>query len=288
MPGRRKPKAAKRKPVVIGVVSDLHAGSTVGLCPDEGLPLDDGGRFHPSKAQRWLWQSWLEFWERIARLVSDLQAELWLQVNGDLVDGDHHGTAQIVARTLNVQEICALKVLELPLSLEPAHIFVTRGTSAHAGKLSSDEEKIARKIGAEQEPDTENHSWWRVLLEANGTLIDFQHHGRRGYRPWTRGNAVNMLAAEVVNQWATAERMPDLAIRSHVHICADSYDNFPVRVITTPAWQLKTEYIHKIAPESLSSVGGLAIICQPEGGYEVRKYIFRPERPKVWRPRSRK
>jgi hypothetical protein len=280
MPGPR-----KNRPIVIGVASDLHCGSTVAVCPDEGLPLDDGGRYHPSKVQRWLWHCWIDFWSKVGALVAEHEAEFWLAINGDMVDGDHHDTPQIVSRKLNVQEICALKVLELPLSFKPKHTFVVRGTEVHVGKGADDEEKIARQIGAEQEPDTENHSWWQAMIEANGTLIDFQHHGRRGYRYWTAANAVQMLAAEITASWATEERMPDLSIRSHVHISKDSYDNFPIRVITTPAWQLKTAFVHRIGPESLSSIGGLAIVCHPGGKYEVEKFPYEPKRAPIWQPR---
>ena len=37
------------------VVSDLHCGSTLGLCPPEGVQLDDGGQYLPSAAQKALW-----------------------------------------------------------------------------------------------------------------------------------------------------------------------------------------------------------------------------------------
>ena len=41
-------------------LGDTHCGSTVGLCPEEGLELDDGGWYQPNKAQHWLWANWLD------------------------------------------------------------------------------------------------------------------------------------------------------------------------------------------------------------------------------------
>jgi hypothetical protein len=38
------------------LVANLHINSTTGLCPPDGIELDDGGRYLPSKPQRWLWQ----------------------------------------------------------------------------------------------------------------------------------------------------------------------------------------------------------------------------------------
>ena len=40
----------KQRPVVISVVSDVHAGSTVALCPKR-VSLDDGGGFQPRKGE---------------------------------------------------------------------------------------------------------------------------------------------------------------------------------------------------------------------------------------------
>jgi len=45
----------KRDTVIVAVVADTHPNSTVGLCPPE-VELDDGGTYHASKAQRWLWE----------------------------------------------------------------------------------------------------------------------------------------------------------------------------------------------------------------------------------------
>ena len=56
---RRKATNADR-PLILRVTSDLHAGSTVALCPPK-VQLDDGGKYEASKAQLWLWECWLDF-----------------------------------------------------------------------------------------------------------------------------------------------------------------------------------------------------------------------------------
>lgn len=54
------------KPVLVAITSDHHAGSVIGLCPSEGVRLDEGGEYRPNKAQLWLWQNWLAYHEAIA------------------------------------------------------------------------------------------------------------------------------------------------------------------------------------------------------------------------------
>ena len=47
---------------IVVCAGDIHCGSTVGLCPPEGLELDDGGMYEPNKSQRWLWDNWEKAW----------------------------------------------------------------------------------------------------------------------------------------------------------------------------------------------------------------------------------
>jgi hypothetical protein len=49
-------------------LGDTHCGSTVGLCPEEGLELDDGGWYQPNKSQIWLWNNWLDAWKRVKKM----------------------------------------------------------------------------------------------------------------------------------------------------------------------------------------------------------------------------
>src|SRR5690554_3562020 len=99
--------------VKVVCVSDLHCGSTVAVCPPT-LHLDDGGEYHASDAQRWLWQLWREFWERVERERDRDDADLYVVYNGDLVDGDHHNTPQIMSRNPVAQAMALSATLEVP------------------------------------------------------------------------------------------------------------------------------------------------------------------------------
>ena len=43
------------------VISDLHAGCQLALCPPSGARLDNGGTYMPGPVQRRLWPIWLDF-----------------------------------------------------------------------------------------------------------------------------------------------------------------------------------------------------------------------------------
>ena len=76
---------------------------------------------------------------------------------------------------------------------------------------------------------------------------------------------------------------PHVALRGHMHRWADSGTAQPVRAIGVPAWQLATSFVHRISQSTLSDIGGLTILCTPDGEYEVTKRLYTPEPESVVR-----
>lgn len=279
------PKA--NRPILLAVVSDVHAGGTTAVCPDE-IRLDDGGKYQASKAQRWLMQCWRDYWEQIAKKRDEAKAELYVCVNGDLVEGDHHRTTQIMSGNPNAQAAawtaCAAPMLEL----KPDRIAIIRGTGAHAGVSASSEERIADGLRRDKrpiisDPDTGAASWWHWRPELNGVRLSITHHGRMGRLPRTRGSQLVLYAWDILDEHAqSGHPHPHLAFRAHNHKRGDTGSAAPVRVVATGAWQLGTEHVHKVAPDSLADIGGACVLLD-RGEYEFRHITFNPERP-TWRP----
>lgn len=217
-------------------------------------------------------------------LSANRNADLWCVFNGDLFEGGaHHGTTQIISSNPEAQAYLADRVFGVPRSLGPAHTFILRGTEEHVGPSGASEEAFARFIHAEKNPTTDRWSWWQLRLKPHGLLIECQHHGRMGQRPWTESNVVNLLAAQIFYEHARRDReYPRIAIRSHRHRFADSGTAHPVRVIQTPAWQLKTAYAHRVVPEAIADVGGIVILVEPNGHYEITPILFEPAEDPVW------
>ena len=270
------------KPIVLAVVSDVHAGSTVAVAPPV-VRLDDGGEYRASKAQLWLWQCWQDYWKRVAEVRKEAKASLYTIFNGDLLDGDHHNTSQILSRNPEAQSAVLRACMEAPLSLKPDKIFVVRGTEAHNGKSNAGEEGVARRWRDDGLPvvgddDTGTASHWHLRRIIGGVRLDVAHHGRTGQRAHTEGNAANLYAHDILLHHAKdGDPHPDLVFRGHYHRFNDSYDMCPVRVVTTGAFQLATGYVHKVAPDSLATIGG-AIVVIRDGSYTVEKLHFRARR----------
>ena len=277
----------QRKPVVIAVTSDQHCGSTVALCPPK-IELDDGGSYEASKAQRWLWENWIGFWDTAQAKREALGADLYCVFNGDLTEGDHHGTSQILSSNPTAQAAVVNACMAPVLDLSPDRLMFVRGTPAHVGKSAAFEERIASGLRKDKRPvvgdsETGTASWWHLRMEVQGVRLDFAHHGRFGQRPWTRGNVVLNLAAEIFyDHAADGEPHPHIAVRSHQHRYFDTANAHPTLVIQTPAGQLATGYIHRINPGALACIGGVLIVIQ-SGAATVEPIIYKPTRVSVWR-----
>jgi hypothetical protein len=269
------------RPELWAVVSDTHCGSTLGLCPPEGVQLDDGGRYLPSREQVALWEAWTDYWARVGE-AREKRQPLICVINGDAVDGDHHGTAQIVSRNLAAtQHAIAMATFRPMLALKPSAVIFIRGTEAHVGQSAGFEERLAEDLGAE-ETKTGTYSHWHFQAESGGVMLDFAHHGRVGNLPHTRINPLGTLAMRITNAAAKAgDRIPDLAIRSHMHQWSDTGDNFPVRVIQMAGWQLSTAFIHRVAAGSLPEIGGLIVRCE-KGQADVTKVKYPWRRAEPW------
>lgn len=268
---------------VLAIVSDLHCGSTLGLMPADGIQLDDGGHYLPSSAQAKLWKCWEDYWTIVADRAKG--SPLIVVVNGDALDGDHHRTAQIVSKNLAATQLrIAELTLQPALSLSPAAVHLVRGTEAHVGASAEYEERLAEAIGCPRCPSTGAYSRWHLQCDVEGVLLDFAHHGRLGQRPWTKMTGPATLAAQILQASAKHKsRCPDLAVRSHYHQEADTFDNYPVRVVQTRGWQLSTAFVHRIAAGSLPEIGGLIVTCE-DGAYTVEKIRFDWKREEPWTP----
>ena len=262
------------EPVIVAVVSDMHTNSTVGLCPPR-FQLDDGGEYVASKAQRWLWRNWVHYWARVQVKAEELNAKVITVFAGDVYDGDHHNTPQIVTRNLSDMKRLAWQVLERGVQMSE-QVYVIRGTVSHVGEGGWLEESLANDLDNAVHDET-SASWWHLPLIVNGVFFDIGHPRQRGQLPWTASNWANRFAVETMLDYY-GTRCPDVVIRAHRHkiISSDSERRGP-RVFGLPAFQLATGYVHGFKPGALADIGGMIFVCQ-DGRYEYEMVRYEPKR----------
>ena len=287
------PKEVVLATYMLAAVSDLHAGSVTAVCPPRPIELDSGSHYIPNKVQKWLYKqwehSWGEFFPRMLDLYKPDKVELLL--NGDMQDGDHHGSHEIISNLEGIHYRIAHELLEAgPMKHEFDGIHVVRGTPAHVGKGGGMEEGLARTLKKQHgypiidDPDTVTASSTVRRIKRGGQLIDCRHHGRMGKREHTKDSYIRLYAHDI---WEThvrsGDRPPDLAIRAHNHRYIDSgrIHDLATRVVGLPCWQMPTEWIHRVAIESLPDIGMCVFIIRDGRVLEPEPMLYKPNRPTV-------
>jgi hypothetical protein len=77
-------------------------------------------------------------------------------------------------------------------------------------------------------------------------------------------------------------KVPQVGIQSHNHRFATSSDEYPIKVYAMPAWELKTEFVHRIGVIKPADIGGMYFICD-KGEYVPVVKRYKPEIARAWR-----
>lgn len=261
--------------VTLACIADLHIGGTTSLCKPV-VNLDDGGTYHASEHQRFIWRSWNNFLEQAEKRKA---GNLLTLINGDLPEGDYKSrSAQVITRNkATISGMCAETITPLASMSDQGVIFV-RGTEAHAGPSAELEEEIAKDTdNAIPCPETDKYSWWTVSLTIERVPILAYHHpgGNGGGRPMNAFSSIDRLAADTLFNFANAGKEPPrLVICSHIHQYKDSYDHFRVRALTLPCWTFKNAYAHRLGLGATANTIGGALIHFGAGEYEVEPFIY--------------
>lgn len=271
---------------IVADVSDLHCNHPAGLLPIEGVETQSGNVLMPNLVQQWSWDRWLAFRDAVGEALARHGGPLHIIVNGEFVDGFHHGSTEFLSSSKVVMRAIARSTMQPLLDLEPATVHALSGTEAHSGKEGEDDEEVAASIGAVRDPRTGAATFYHLRAEFDGVRFDVKHHGPGAGQPWTAGgNALRLAARLVYDYWSDPpEERPHLALRAHVHRFADSGNQHPIRVIYSDAWQVNSVFGHKVdGGSAMRPVGGLIVHCDGNSTrrpYEVeRHYWLAPRAP---------
>jgi hypothetical protein len=271
--------------IALTAFGDPHCNSTVGLLAP-GCYTDDENEIKLSRTQKWLWDCWLDYVDRVKEVKK--REQVIGICNGDAVEGD------IKNRSYQIHTKNQASIIEMadrtfsPLVDVLDLIYFIRGTgSAHTGTSGNLEELLARNydnaVPANKKAGVLSH--WSLLTQVEGIKFDIAHHTTMGNLPWTQRNYANAQAAKILFDAAEfSQAIPNIVIRSHVHRWADSYDAFErPRAIILPAWTTATEYIHRQKPNAIAEIGSLIVYVDGDK-YEVEKIKYKPEGRKWTKP----
>ncbi|MBS4058883.1 MAG: hypothetical protein KG029_00650 [Bacteroidetes bacterium] len=256
---------------MILVIGDLHSGSrTAVINPKSKL---EGNISVPcSKRQAQIYgkmNNGIDYEKQYAD-IHNIKNRLVL-VTGDLLDGIHHDTTEIVSRDRDDMVTLAQDVLINCKRFDDKFLFV-KGTSAHTGQNSELEKLVAKEFGAIKNNDGER-VWEKVQFEINGTFFDVAHHTKTGQ------SKDGFYAPLIKNLNRVEEDNPGkkryVVIRSHIHKYSSITLENTKTHITTPSLQMATNYIYSFNPNTRGfSMGILGIVVNEDGSITQLPYLF--------------
>lgn len=225
-------------------ISDLHVGSTVGLWPKDFVS-NEGNLIGQNLFQKWLWECWEDMLVWAQKVIGKDQFDV--VVNGDLVDGIHHKTLQVMTADVADQSDACRQVLGfLADSCHKLHL--VKGTECHS---RNDEIRLGKYLGATKDPVTGHHAWDVLDLHVNGTLYNFAHHISATARSYLEASAHSIALGALSHARArTGKEVPKVMVRAHRHRHGIWDDGNQCSVITG-AWQGLTRYGYKVVPDAV-------------------------------------
>lgn len=275
-----------RDVVNLVVVSDTHCGCRLGLLSREGAQVDDGGLYLPSGLQTKMLAYWEDFWGRFVPEAT--KGEPYAVVhNGDAIDGVHHNSTTQISHNLEDQSEIAYNLLAPVVELCEGRYFHIRGTEAHVGKSGSEEERLAKRLGAI--PNKEGQfARWDLWKEVGPKLVHLLHHvGTTGSAAYEATAVHKELTESFIEAARWGQKLPNCIVRSHRHRNIEI--KIPVNMgegrtasaiaVVTPGWQGKTPFAYKIPGARLSTpqFGGI-VIRYAHDEFFVRSYVSTVER----------
>lgn len=235
------------------VVSDLHCGSRLGLCPRNGITLDEEGHYGPSKLQKIMHDYWDAFWEWA--LDDACRGEPFiLAVNGDAVDGNPFNSTVQVSNSPTDQLHIAEEMLQ-PIVNRAALYFQIKGTEVHVGKAGMVEELLATTLKAEPN-SIGQRARYELRLQVGDRILQLMHHiGTTGSTHFESTAVLKEFTSSLQHAARWDCQPPNIIGRSHRHIHCEvripTAQGYGISFVT-PGWQLKTPFVWRIPGGRLS------------------------------------
>lgn len=251
------------------VIADLHAGSSVAAYPPTSI--SDGMSVGHGVIQEWLWEQW----QRARAWLSDLTGSDAYSVvlNGDLIEGLHHGTAQVISPQVKYHVKAARKMLD-PICKSAQRRWATIGTECH---VRDDESDLGQQLGCEPDPrNPERFAAQEWRFPFCGCLYSAKHHISATTRKYLEASQLSIaMGNEQLGRARVRQPVPNVMSRAHRHVFGTYTDGFAVMTVSPP-WQLKTTHGHKVATDSPEVVGMYAYDWRgkPDGAMpDVRTFL---------------
>jgi len=263
----------------IVVTSDWHVASTMGLCPEAGIQVEDSTHIPPNIFQETLYKFWMHFWtEFVPAQIAGAERVVHV-INGDMIEGVHHRQVGIATNNLAWQEAAAIGMYE-SIPLKADETFMVAGSEAHSGPGSQSDQRIGAAIKAT--PSEIGSFHWQLWLDVDGAVIQFAHHiGVTSSAAYETSAPMREMVAGLVEAAQWGNRVPTVFVRSHRHrftLVPLATEHGRISTVITPGWQLRTPYVERIDRMRMPQIGGVVLKVE-SGECQIQEKIYRLPSP---------
>jgi len=204
-------------------------------------------------------------------------------INGDALEGRHHGATHQISQNLADQLTIARRVIE-PIRDRATHLYMIRGTEAHVGASGESEEALAVMVAADHDPESGQHSRYEAFVRVGDCSVHCAHHiGATGSMAYETSAVTKEMNEFLADSARWGESPPDVIVRSHRHRQSRVYlDGHRGQIIglVTGGWQGKTPFAFRVPGGRITRphIGG-AIIRQGDEEHYVRTFLRTIPRP---------
>ncbi len=241
-------------------VSDLHAGSSVGLWPP-GITGHNGTPLPQNPYQEWLYKCWQAMLKEAKERKPDA-----VVVVGDPLQGGRGKDAQSTSQRGDLQFRAAKALLEplvQPMIKRGGKLYVVAGTEWHDGPGAENVEVLAEALGAVKDSETDQYSRWELWLKMceqdSSPVVHFTHHIGVSGVPWGEATAplrdLHILLGELARSFKDQAPNVKLIVRAHRHRMIYVQAPPDIGALVLPGWQLRTSYVYKKASAMLPQLG---------------------------------
>lgn len=244
--------AKTEQPKLLVILSDLHCGATAGLFPKDFVTFE-GNEIKQNVFQEWLWEQWKDVWQWKEQVCGK---DAWsAALNGDLIDGNHHYTKEIISADANDHVAAAIECLQPYLSGAQS-VFLSEGTHCHVGNSEHGIGKVLKNQGVNVREYTKRKTAFPGLdFRIHGCVVSMDHHVATSARSQNESAAYSQTLADIRNRRSRAGwEIPGLIVRSHRHQYG-CFDDGYGKMVILPPWQGRTRFTDKVVVGIVAQCG---------------------------------
>ena len=260
----------KPKDEIIVKTGDWHSGSTVALFPNYQMTfeLDKKNTFYriPTDEQKQLYDHFIRCAERTKELAKGRRMKVVM--NGDAIEGNPHGTQQVMVTSPIHQSEIHVLLMETFLEVSGFSVkngdelYYVSGTETHTGWEEYGINKSLSIYNAQYSDE--------LRLIINGKRFWWTHQGPKPGKGVNEGNPLRNFARDVY--WDCIKQKiepPHFLSTSHYHKSTyesynDSYSH-TVQIEVLPSFQMKTRFGLRSSPFQRNDIGMAFNLVTAEG-----------------------